>query len=537
MRPIHPVDISPKLDTLRSLNPRRIMSYLLGIDVGTSGTKALVTDYKGNILATASADHTLLTPKPGWTEQRPDEWWTATVAATKAAIKKAKIKPDQVAGIGLSGQMHGSVFLDKAGKVIRNALLWNDQRTVAQCAKITELAGGEKSLLRMVGNLAMAGYTSPKILWLRDNEPKNYDKLAKIILPKDYIRLQMTGEYATDVADGSGMGLIHQPSRTWSDELLGKLKIDKALLPRLYESPEITGTLTSSAAKLLGLKAGTPVVAGAGDVMSGAIGNGVVETGLLSASLGTSGVLCAHADTAAIDDQDAVLGRVATMCSAVPGKWVVYGCMLSAAGSFQWYGDQLAAYEHALAKKSKQNVFDLLVDGASKIPPGSEGLFFLPYLSGERCPHPDADARGAWIGLSLRTGRDAMVRALLEGVTFGMRDMLGIMRDQMKIPVKQIRATGGGTKSALWRSMQADIYDAPLTITNSAEGGAFGVALLAGVGTGVWKSVEEACRKTIKVTQTTKPGKQVKTYAAHYDVYRKLYGSLKDRFAEMAKLR
>jgi xylulokinase len=512
------------------------MAHLLGIDIGTSGTKTLVCTDKGKILATANVGHTLLTPKPGWTEQNPAEWWEATVAATRAVMKKAKLKPADISAIGLSGQMHGSVFLDKAGKVIRPALLWNDQRTFKQSQDIVAKAGGAKRMMDMVGNLPLTGYTVPKILWLRDNEPKRYEKVAKIILPKDYVRLQMTGEYATDVGDGSGMALVNVKTRQWSDELLSILQIDKALLPKLYESPEVTGTLTKSAASLLGLAEGTPVVAGAGDVMSGAVGNGIVETGLINANLGTGGVLCAHSDTPALDDSVEPVGRLATMCHAVPGKWVVFGCMLSAAGSFQWYADQFAQYEHALAKKTKRNVFEILTEEAEKAPLGCEGLFFLPFLTGERCPYPDPNARAGWIGGTRRTDKPMLIRSLLEGVTFNMNGMLEILRGPMNIPVRQIRGTGGGTKSKLWRDMQTDIYNAEFGITNSEEGGAFGVALLAGVGNGTWSSVEEACRATIKVTHKQKPTKNAAKYAKHFAVYAKLYDSLKDRFGEMAEL-
>lgn len=513
------------------------MSYLLGIDVGTSGTKTLICDLKGKVLATASSDHTLLTPKPGWTEQHPAEWWQATILATRAVLKKAKIKGDAILAVGLSGQMHGSVFMDKSDRVIRPALLWNDQRTQKQCDDILKRVGSERKMLDLVGNLPLTGYTSPKILWLRDNEPGNYKKLARVILPKDYVRWQMTGEYATDVADASGMALVDQKTRRWSKKMLDLLELDEKMLPTLLESPEVSGRLHAEGARQLGLKIGTPVVAGAGDVMSGAVGNGIVETGIVNASLGTSGVLCAHADAATIDDKQQTLGRVATMCSAVPGKWVVYGCMLSAAGSFQWYADAIATLEHTLAKRSKSSVFDILDAEAQKAPLGCEGLFFLPYLTGERCPHPDPHARGGWIGLSRRSDRAMLVRSLLEGVTFNMGSILSIMRDEMKIPVREVRGTGGGTKSKLWRSMQADIYNAPLVITNSEEGGAYGVALLAGVGAGVWKGVAEACRATIKPISTTRPNaKNVARYAKHHAVYDKLYASLKDRFAEIAGL-
>ena len=511
--------------------------YLLGIDIGTSGTKTLISDYKGKVLATAMSPHTLLTPKPGWTEQRPDEWWEATITATKAVLKKAKVRPEQIKSIGLSGQMHGSVFLDKNGGVIRNALLWNDQRTAKQSDEILAKAGGAKRMLSMVGNLPLTGYTVPKILWLRECEPAKFAKVAKIILPKDYVRLKLTGEYATDVGDASGMALVDLKTRQWSDELLGILNIDKNLLPRIYESPEVTGVLTESAARTLGLAEGTPVVAGAGDVMSGAVGNGIVETGLINANLGTGGVMCAHADTAALDDQSDIVGRIATMCHAVPGKYVVFGCMLSAAGSFQWFADQFAQHENALAKKQKRSVFELLTEMAASAPLGSEGLFFTPHLTGERCPYPDPDARASWIGMTRRTDKAMLVRSLLEGVTYNMRSMLSIMRGPMKIPVTQVRGTGGGTKSPFWMGMQADIYDAPMAITNSEEGGAYGVALLAGVGIGVWENVEAACRATIKPTKITKPNaKRVVTYAKHSAVYDKLYGDLKARFAEIASL-
>jgi xylulokinase len=509
------------------------MAYLLGIDIGTSGTKALICDPKGVIVATATSPHTLLTPKPGWSEQKPDEWWSATIASVRAALRKSKLKPDAITAIGLSGQMHGSVFLDKAGKVLRNALLWNDQRTAKQCDDITSAAGGREALIELVANPALTGFTAPKLLWLRDNEPAKYEKVRQLLLPKDYVRYKLTGEYAIDVADASGTLLLDVRKRAWSDELISKLKIDKSILPRLFESSDVVGKLSKVAAKELGLKEGIDVVAGAGDQAAGAVGNGVVSAGIINGSLGTSGVMFAHSDEPALDPK----GRVHTMCHAVRGKWCVFGCMLSAAGSFQWYADELAQSEASLAKRMKTDVFSVLTGEASKAPLGSEALFFLPYLTGERCPHPDPSARGAWIGLTRHTNRAMMIRAVLEGVTFGMADMLAIMRDEMRIPVSEIRGTGGGMKSDLWRSMQADIYNAPLTQTNSQEGCAYGAALLAGAGTGVWKDVEEACRATIKVTDRTKPDtRRAVAYAKYFKVYQKLYGDLKERFAEMARL-
>jgi xylulokinase len=508
------------------------MPHLLGIDIGTSGTKTLICDEDGEVIATAMAEHAISSPKPGWSEQDPREWWAATMAATKAVLKKAKLKAGDIGGIGLSGQMHGSVFLGNGDKPLRPAILWNDQRTADQCAEIEARAGGREALIKLVANPALTGFTAPKILWVRKHEPGIYARTRHILLPKDYIRFLMTGEYATEVSDASGTLLLDVVNRKWSDELLGLLEIDKALLPRLHESFEVTGTLSAAAAASLGLAAGTPVVGGGGDQAAGAVGNGIVTAGIVSATLGTSGVIFAHSDVPTLDPQ----GRVHTMCHAVPGKWCVFGCMLSAGGSFQWYRNTNGAAEIAAAKKLKTDPYELLVTEAVTAPPGSEGLFFLPYLTGERCPHPDPTARGGWIGLTSRTTRAMMIRSLIEGVTFGMRDMLEIMK-QMGIPITQVRGSGGGARSDFWRSMQADVYQSPLVITNATEGPAYGVALLAGVGTGVWSSVEQACRASIRsVNKLTPNKKRAAEYDRYYRVYDKLYGDLKERFAEMAKL-
>ncbi|MFT3785919.1 MAG: xylulokinase [Tepidisphaeraceae bacterium] len=509
------------------------MAHLLGIDIGTSGTKTLLCDERGKVLATATAAHTLLTPKPGWSEQHPEEWWQATVRATRDVLKKAKVKGDSVVAIGFSGQMHGSVFLDKSGNVLRPALLWNDQRTQKQCDDITRLAGGREKLIDLVANPALTGFTAPKLLWLRENEPKKYEKLAKLILPKDYVRYRMTGEYAIDAADASGTLLLDVRKRAWSKELISKLKIDASILPEVFESSDVVGTLSREAAAEMGLKQGTKVVAGAGDQAAGAVGNGIVRSGIVNASLGTSGVFFAHSDTPTLDP----LGRVHTMCHAVKGKWCVFGCMLSAGGSFQWFRNELAATENELAKRAKKDPYELLIDLAKTAPAGSEGLFFLPYLTGERCPHPDPNARGAWIGLSRRTTRPMLIRALVEGITYGMNDMLTILRGEMKIPVKEVRGTGGGMRSAFWRQLQADVYNAPLVLTNSEEGAAYGAAILAGVGNGTWASVEEACGATIKPVTTIKPNaRSASAYAKRQAVYSTLYGQLKSSFAEMATL-
>jgi xylulokinase len=506
------------------------MPHLLGIDIGTSGTKTLVCDEDGAVLATAVAEHPISSPKPGWSEQNPEDWWQACCIATKAVLKKAKLKPADIGGIGLSGQMHGSVFLGDGPKALRPALLWNDQRTAEQCQQIESKAGGREALIELVANPALTGFTAPKILWVREHEPKVYDRTRHILLPKDYIRYRMTGDYATEVSDASGTLLLDVVNRTWSDRLLGLLEIDRALLPRLHESPEVTGSLHEEGARALGLRAGIPVVGGGGDQAAGAVGNGIVSSGVVSATLGTSGVVFAHAEQPTRDPQ----GRVHTMCHAVPGKWCVFGCMLSAGGSFQWLRNQLGQTEVALAKRKRVDPYQLLIAEAATAPPGSEGLFFLPYLTGERCPHPDPYARGGWIGITARTSRAMLIRSLLEGVTFGMRDALEIMRG-MGIDVTQVRASGGGARSDFWRHLQADVYKSPIVVTNAAEGPAYGVALLAGVGTGVWGSVEEACKRSIKQVERIAPNKkQSAVYDKLHAVYDKLYYDLKDRFREMA---
>jgi xylulokinase len=509
------------------------MKYLLGIDIGTSGTKTLICDLRGKVIVTATAAHPISSPKPGWSEQNPADWWSAACKATRAALAKGKVSRGDVSAIGLSGQMHGSVFLDgKSTKPLRPAILWNDQRTAAECGEIERAAGGRAELIKLVANPALTGFTAPKILWLRKNDPKTFARVRKVLLPKDYIRLLMTGEYATEVSDASGTLLLDVVNRKWSTALMTKLDLNAGLMPRVYESYEVTGALSAEAAKSLGLREGTPVVGGGGDQAAGAVGNGIVARGIVSATIGTSGVVFAHADKPTLDP----LGRVHTMCHAVPNKWCVFGCMLSAGGSFQWFRNALGADEVARAKKLKVDPYELLIKAAESAQAGSEGLFFLPYLTGERCPHPDPDARGAWIGLTSRTTREMMIRALVEGVTFGMRDALAIM-NEMNVVIAQVRASGGGARSKFWRQLQADVYTKPIITTNAEEGPAYGVALLAGVGTGVWSSVEKACAATIRETASLRPtAGAAKLYEQHYQVYRKLYGDLAERFAEIASL-
>lgn len=508
------------------------MSVYLGIDIGTSGTKTLAMRRDGAILAAATVGYPLSTPRAGWSEQNPEHWWQAAIKSVKAVLKKGKVKPASVAGIGLSGQMHGSVFLDAKARVIRPAILWNDQRTAAECAEIEQRAGGRARLIELVANPALTGFTAPKILWLRKNEPKNFDRVRQILLPKDYVRFRLTGEYASEVSDASGTLLLDVRNRRWSAHLLEALELDAALLPAVFESEEVSGTLSQAAGRLLGLPAGVPVVGGAGDNAAGAVGNGIVRRGVLSATLGTSGVVFAHSDEVQCDPQ----GRLHTFCHAVRGKWQVTGVVLSAGGSLQWYRNVLAQAETALARRKKIDPYELIIAEAASAPAGSEGLFFLPYLTGERTPHADPHARGAWVGLSLRHTRAHLIRAIVEGVTYAMRDSLEIVR-QLQLPAQEMRLTGGGARSAFWRQLQADVYGIKSVTVNSTEGPAYGVALLAAVGTGAYKSVPEACQATIRVVDRVSPQARTRrVYDAAFPLYQKLYRSLKDDFREIAAL-
>ena len=496
------------------------MKVCIGIDVGTSGTKALAVDRKGKILAQASTGYGSSHPKPLWSEQNPDDWWNATVKVVQSLVSKAKLKPADVAAIGLSGQMHGSVFLDKNDKVVRPALLWNDQRTIDECAEIEELAGGRKQLIKMVANPALTGFTAPKILWLRNKEPRNFAKTTKVLLPKDDVRRRLTGEYATDVSDASGTLLLDVEKRTWSKRLLKKLDLDPGLLPTCYESEDVTGKLTQASADKLGLTTDCIVVGGAGDCAAGAVGNGIVKKGLLSTSIGTSGVVFVHSDEPQADPN----GRLHTFCHAVRDKWHLMGVTLNAGGSLGWF-------RNTLCPGTK---FEQLTREADEVSPGSEGLHFLPYLSGERTPHLDPLARGALIGLTLKHTRGHISRAILEGVTYSLRDSLAIMQ-QLDVPIRQIRATGGGSKSPFWRQLQADVFGKAVTAMVAEEGPAYGVALLATVGAGWFKNITDACNATVKVAATTKPIlKHRKAYDARFPTYQGLYSALKDEFPKLA---
>ncbi len=508
------------------------MSVFLGVDIGTSGTKTLAINEQGRILAESTALYPAYHPQPLWSEQDPEDWWQATIKTIRAVVKQAKLKPADVRAIGLSGQMHGSVFLDKHNQVVRRALLWNDQRTAAECAEIEQRAGGRRQLIKLVANPALTGFTAPKILWLRNHEPKNFAKTVKVLLPKDDIRRRLTGEFATDVSDASGMLLLDVAKRDWSKPLLSKLELDSSLFAKCYESEQITGNLTREAAAQLGLSTDCVVVGGAGDCAAGAVGNGIVSKGTLSTSIGTSGVMFVHSDTMEFDPA----GRLHTFCHAVNGKWHMMGVSLSGGGCLQWFRNQLCQAEIAAAKKTKVDPYVALTAEAESVPPGSDGLFFLPYLSGERTPHADPDARACFIGLTLKHGRGHMVRAVMEGVGYAMRDSLAIIRE-MGVPVKQIRASGGGSRSPLWRQIQADVFGQKVVTTNAEQGPAYGVALLAAVGGGAFKNIEEACKATIQVvSETATQRAAVERYNRGFPIYQQLYRSLKNDFKAIAGL-
>lgn len=508
------------------------MSVTLGIDVGTSGTKTVAIDETGKILASATAEYPCDYPRPGWAEQDPDLWWSATVATIRDVLSKADLKPADVAGIGLSGQMHGSVFLDQEGQVVRKALLWNDQRTKAECAEIESKAGGREGLIRLVGNPALTGFTAPKILWLRNHEPQNWEKTRQVLLPKDYIRYRLSGTYATEVSDASGTLLLDVVNRRWSGELLGLLDLDAGLLPECFESPEVSSTVSQVGSESTGLLAGTPIVGGGGDQPAGAVGNGIVRPGVVSASMGTSGVVFAHTPEAGFDP----LGRLQRFCHSVPGGYCAFGVVLSAGNSYRWVRDELGDVEVEAAPALKADPYELLDQEAADVDAGSEGLFFLPYLTGERTPHFDPDARGGWIGLTVRHNREHLIRSVLEGVTYAMRDSLELIRE-MGVDLTEIRLSSGGARSPLWRQIQADIYGQEVCTINTHEGPAFGAALLAQVGIGGFSSVPEACDRTIKVVKRVAPNEKARAiHNRAYPIYRKLYQDLRESFRMMSEL-
>lgn len=491
------------------------MSYVVGIDISTTATKAILVRDDGAFRGVGMSSYGYETPRPMWTEQDPALWWAATVEAVRRVLDTSGVAGSEVEAVGLTGQMHGSVLLDAANDVVRPAILWNDQRTEAECDEIRRRVGQDR-LIRITGNDALTGFTAPKLLWVAHHEPTNWAQVRHILLPKDYVRYRLSGEFAIDVADGSGTILFDLARRTWSPEVLDALELDQTLFPPTFEGPTVTGTLSAEAAATTGLSAGTPLVAGGGDQSANAVGVGAVSEGIVALSLGTSGVVFATTEGPAIETR----GRVHSFCHAVPDRWHMMGVMLSAAGSLRWLRSALAP----------DRTFEELVEAAAEVEAGSGGLFFLPYLTGERTPHPDARARGAFVGLTVRHELRHLTRAVLEGVAFGLKDGLDLMVGAGLDRPTQIRASGGGTRSGLWRQILADVLGAEIVTVTTEEGAAYGAALLAAVGAGWFSSVEEACARLVEVRPAATPAAWADTYRERHEVYKELYPALRPTF-------
>ncbi|MCC8192737.1 MAG: xylulokinase [Ruminococcus sp.] len=507
------------------------MAYIIGVDIGTSGTKTVLFDEGGKVIASKTIEYPMYQPKNGYAEQDPRDWANATVNTLKAVVSQSGVSKDDIKGIGLSGQMHGLVMLDKDNEVIRNSIIWCDQRTAKEVEEMNSILG-EKKLIEITANPALTGWTAAKILWVKNNEPENYERCRHILLPKDYIRFILTGEYATEVSDASGMQLLDVPNRCWSDEILNALEIDKSLLGKVYESCEVTGTLTKEMAELTGLNEGTIVVGGAGDNAAAAVGTGVVEDGKAFTTIGTSGVVFAHTSNISIDPK----GRVHTCCAAVPGAWHVMGVTQGAGLSLKWFRDNFCTSEKETASLMGVDEYYLMDKEAETVEVGSNRLLYLPYLMGERTPHLDPDARGVFFGLSAMHTKKDMLRSVLEGVSYSLRDCIEVFRE-MKININDMMACGGGGSSPLWRSMLADLYNCPVKTLASKEGPALGVALLASVGAGIYSSVGEACKQVIEVNKVQNPDeKNVQEYEKYYQLYREIYPSLKESFSKLSSL-
>ena len=493
--------------------------YWLGLDIGTGGSRALLVDERGDVKHGFSAPHEeMRMERPLWAEQRPENWWEAARAAIRGVLAEAGVGGGEVKGVGLSGQMHGLTLLDAASNVVRPALIWCDQRSQDQVDWVNSTVGAD-TVLRLIANPVLTGFTLPKLLWVRDNEPRLYERVRRVLLPKDYVRFQLTREYASDVSDASGTALFDVVNRRWSGEMISKLGIDAGVLPRVHESPEVTGAITAAAAAATGLAVGTPVVGGGGDQAASAVGNGIVEAGVASCTLGTSGVVFAHLDTPVYDPG----GRVHTFCHAVPGKWHVMGVTQGAGLSLQWFRNQLAPGIG----------YDALTAEAAEASPGSQGLYWLPYLMGERTPHLDAHVRGGWVGLTAKHRRADMVRSLLEGVSYSQKDCLGLI-DDMGVRIESVRLSGGGARSPFWRQMLADVFDRRVSILASQEGSAHGAALLAMVGTGAFAGVPEACRAAVRETESLAPRADVAAvYRSGHDVFGALYPALRPLYRMM----
>ncbi len=507
------------------------MKYLLGIDLGTSGTRSVLFNTLGQVVAAKSAEYPLSQPQNGWAEQDPKDWWEAAIATISFVVRESGVNPRDILSLGISGQMHGLVMLDEKGEVLRPSIIWADQRTGEECADITRLVGQER-LIEITANPALTGFTASKIMWVKKHQPDIYEKTRHILLPKDYLRYKLTGDFATEVSDASGMQLLDVPRRNWSDEVLGKLGIARELLPRVYESPEVTGHISEKAAKLTGLSENTLVVGGAGDNAAAAVGTGTVRDGRAFTTIGTSGVVFAHTSNLAIDQK----GRVHTFCCAVPGAWHVMGVLQSAGLSKRWLRDTCCEKEMAEAEKLGIDPYELLDKMAFTSPPGANRLIYLPYLMGERTPHLDPDCRGVFFGLSAMHKKADLIRAVMEGVSYGLKDSLDILSG-MGVSPQGMLLTGGGAKSTFWRQLLPDILDCPVTTIASSEGPALGVAILAGVGAKVYNSVEEACDLLVKPGDTyQKDEDRAKIYRQYHKLYQGLYPALFQSFKDLAAL-
>ncbi len=487
------------------------MTTYLGIDTSTTATKALLMDAEGGVLGIGKSEYDYATPRPGWSEQDPDLWWNGTIEAIRNATRNSGADPSTVAAVGITGQMHGLVALDADDRPIRPSILWNDQRTVVQCDEIRRRVGRDR-LIAITGNDALTGFTAPKILWMRDEEPENYARISTVLLPKDYVRLRLTGERAVDRAGASGTLLFDLEQRDWSDEIIELLGLHRDWFPQTFEGTDVTGYITDEAASLTGLRPGTPVVGGAGDQAANGVGTGAVEPGTVAVSLGTSGVVFAATDRPVVDSD----ARLHSFCHAVPGLWHQMGVMLSAAGSLRWFRDTFAP---------DASFADLSLE-AGTVAPGSDGLLFLPYLTGERTPHPDPEARGAFVGLTVRHTRAHLTRAVMEGVAFGLRDSLEIIREQSD--VTEIRVAGGGAASPVWLQILADVFGSEVCTVDVPESAAFGAALLSAVGVGAYPTVGDAVAATIRTGERYQPGLNATRYEDVYGIYESLYPTLRD---------
>ena len=507
------------------------MAGIIGIDIGTSGTMPALFDETGKVIASNTIEYPMYQPQNGYAEQDPADWANAAVNTIKAVMKISGVNKEDVKGIGLSGQMHGLVMLDKQNEVIRRSIIWCDQRTAHEVDQMNEILGREK-LIEITANPALTGWTAAKILWVKNNEPQNYERCRHILLPKDYIRFVLTHEYATEVSDASGMQLLNIAERNWSDEVIERLGLDKSMLGKVYESCEITGRLTKQMAELTGLCEGTPVVGGAGDNAAAAVGTGVVEDGKAFTTIGTSGVVFAHTSSMMYDK----LGRVHTCCAAVPGCWHVMGVTQGAGLSLKWFRDNFCNAEKETAKLMDVDTYYLMDKETDTVPIGANRLLYLPYLMGERTPHLDPDARGVFFGLSAMHTKKDMLRAVMEGVSYSLRDCVEVFK-QMNVSVSDMMACGGGGSSPIWRQMLADLYACPVKTASSKEGPALGVAILAGVGAGLYSSVPEACREVIKTDKIQQPiAEHIPEYEKYYQLYTEIYPALKASFKKLASI-